>query len=221
MEFRDFKKHSTLHICQLIGIFLLCVIIILLSFDYTVSWFKDNSVSSTGAPEIAVVGTIDIDVTTNFNFYNIVLAPDTTYYEDQDGNDIHTFVKTTYDKNNIHAVYVRIKFTTNRSELKLVFDSTKLTTATTWSSSLVNKWVYNSADNYYYYLGGVNDDGTEFNAGYRTDNTFTNNKANLAVQIKFEVEAIQRPYGAYSALWTTAPKIFNDFALADTSYPQS
>ena len=81
---------------------------------------------------------------------------------------------------------------------------------------MIGKWVYNSTDGFYYYLGGLGNTKIQFNAGYATDNTFTNAKAYSDVSIKLEVEAIQRPYGAYKAVWTTAPQIFNDFAKTDS-----
>ena len=59
---------------QIIGILLLCFSVIALSYNITTAWFMDESITSKGEPDIIVIGTIDIDVTTNFNFYNIALA---------------------------------------------------------------------------------------------------------------------------------------------------
>ena len=179
------------------------------------------------SPDIIVIGTIDIDVTTNFNFYNIALAPRTTYYTDNMGQDIGTYVKTG-ENNDIRTVYVRIKYTVtiddpstegieeeNSNRLKLVFAPNKETTTTssTYDASRDgNKWFYNSSDNYYYYMGEVGETDIQFNKGYYVDNSLNNSIADFAVGITFEVEAIQRPYGAYKAVWSTAPDLFESFA---------
>lgn len=223
MKVRQTKNLNRLY--QIIGILVLCLSVIMLSYNVTVSWFRDESSTSNGEPNISIIGTIDLDVTTNFNFYNLALAPDTIYTLDQDGSDIGTYIKTSAN-NDIREVYVRIKYTTTRkdkatgntipcTELTLYFNN-NTTKATTYTSSEKNKWVYNSADGYYYYLGSIGSTNVQFNAGYATDNTFNNAKAKSDVYVKLEIEAIQRPYGAYKAVWDTAPAIFNSFALADS-----
>ena len=222
------KSNKHLKIYQLIGIAVLCISLITLTYNVTTAWFMDSSVTSNGKPNISIIGTIDLDVTTNFCFYNLALAPDTTYTTDQDNTDIGTYLKTS-TKNDIREVYVRVKYTTTRydkttdseipcSELTLYFDPDNFTTSTSYNATNDHdKWVYNSSDGYYYYLGRIKADSyTQFNAGYSTDNTMNNKKANADVYIKLEIEAIQRPYGAYKAVWTTAPAIFNSFARADS-----
>ncbi|MGN0960590.1 MAG: hypothetical protein ACI4PF_00155 [Christensenellales bacterium] len=219
------QNNKSFKIYQIIGIVVLCLSLIMISYRVTTAWFMDESVTSNGEPNISIIGTIDLDVTTNFDFYNLALAPDTIYTTDQDGADIGTYLKTSTN-NDIREVYVRIKYTKTRNdstlgaevdcpELTLYFDG-NLTTATTYSMAVNNMWVYNSTDGYYYYLGSIGSINTQFNAGYATDNTFNNAKASSQVYIKLEVEAIQRPYGAYKAVWDTAPTIFNEFALADS-----
>lgn len=201
-------------IYQILGIVLLCVSLIALTYSFTTSWFRDSSTTSNGEPNVSIIGTIGLDVTTNFNFYNLALAPDTTYTLDKDNKDIGTYVKTSED-HNIDGAFVRIKFETNRSEVTLYFNG-NTTSSSTYSSSDKNKWVYNSSDGYYYYLGSVKETNIQFNAGYSVDNTLNNEKANATVVFSFKVEAIQRQYGAYKAVWTTAPEIFNSFALSET-----
>lgn len=212
---------------QLIGITVLCFVFVMLSYNITSAWFMDESTTSNGGANIDVIGTIDLEVTSNFDFYNLALAPDTVYTTDQKGVDIGTYLCTS-TKNNIKEVYVRIKFTNTRedgaggshincTELALYFNN-NLTTATSYTSTENNKWVYNSADGYYYYLGKVGTTKVQFNAGYITDNTITNSSAGSKVNIRMVVEAIQRPYGAYKSAWETAPTIFNSFALADSGY---
>ena len=218
------KSNKHLKIYQLIGIAVLCIALITLTYNVTTAWFRDSSVTSNGKPNITIIGTIDVDVTTNFCFYNLALAPDTTYTTDQDGGDIGTYLKTS-SENDIREVYVRIKYTATRydkvtdseiacDELTLYFDPDNFTTSTSYNATNDhNKWVYNSKDDYYYYLGSIGSDKyTQFNAGYSTDNSMNNKKANADVYIKLEIEAIQRPYGAYEAVWgDDVPAIFESF----------
>lgn len=219
------KSNFNRKIYLAITVILLCLSVILLTYNVTMAWFVDESITSSGKPNITVIGTIDLNVQSNFDFYNLALAPDTVYVKDQNNQDIGTYLKTT-TTNDVSQVYVRIRYTTTRSdkllqedinceELTLYFDD-NFTTETTYTSDLIGKWVYNNLDGYYYYLGGVGNTYIQFNAGYSTDNTLNNDKAYSSVDIKLEIEAIQRPYGAYKAVWTTAPQIFNDFAKADS-----
>ena len=111
--------------------------------------------------------------TTNFNFRNLVLSPDTTYLVDKDGEDIGTYIKTS-EAHNIDGAYVRVRYTSSRPELTLHFDSRYFTTATAYSEAQENHWVYNPDDDFYYYIGHIDDDFTQFNAGYYVDNTIDN-----------------------------------------------
>jgi hypothetical protein len=225
------KASNMLKLYQTVGIILLCILLAVVSYGVTLSWFVDESITSNGKPNILVVGTVDLTVETNFNFYNLVLAPDTLYknnIEDGQNESYATRIRTS-DENDVQTIYVRAKFTTNRTELTLHFDN--LTTATTYTSSELNKWVYNSADGYYYYLGEVGTSEIIFNSGYYVDNTLHNApagpnvlnapNAKADVEINFVFESIQRPYGAYDAVWTTAPAIFDAFAKANSGYPKT
>ena len=205
-------------IYQIIGIILLCAILLFGSYKITLAWFVDQSVTSNGQPNILVVGTVDLNVKTNFNYYNLVLAPDTIYTENvEDGKTVSYATKlSTGIKNDIGNIYVRAKFSTNRPELSLYF--TNLTTDTEYTASANGKWVYNDSDDFYYYIGSVGTSEITFNAGYYVDNTLDNSDAGDDVEIDFVFESIQRPYGAYHAVWTTAPAIFDSFASADSGY---
>lgn len=216
------RRKSHFKIYQVIGILVLCIALVLVTYNVTTAWFLDQSITS-NKPNISIIGTVELDVTTNFDFYNLALAPDTIYTEDQLGNDIGTYIRTA-DATDIHnstdnkAIYIRVKYITNRSELTLYFNPSKYTTATTYSSSEKEKWVYNASDNYYYYLGAVGDTAIQFNAGYAVDNTLSNEDSNDDVSISITVDAIQRPYGAYKeeVTWEDAPVIFKDFAADDS-----
>lgn len=211
---------------QIIGIILLCVILFIASYQITLAWFVDQSVTSNGEPNILVVGTVDLNVETNFNFYNLVLAPDTIYTENiEDGKTVSYATRINAGvSNDTGTIYVRAKFETNRQELSLYFNN--LTTATSYpedeeSRKNVNgKWFYNEPDGYYYYIGGVGTSEVIFNAGYYVDNTLNNSKAGEEVEINFVFESIQRPYGAYHAVWTTAPTVFDGFASFDSGYTE-
>ena len=63
------KKRINRLVYQVFGITLLCVSIICLAVGFTYAWFMDESVTSTGAPNILIIGTVDLEVKTNFNFY--------------------------------------------------------------------------------------------------------------------------------------------------------
>ena len=200
------------------SIFVLRIVVIAILFvalfmlvNPTFSWLRDETITSNGSPNMTVIGTIKLQTVTNFNFYNLTLAPDTTYTTDNTSADIGTYIKTATE-NDIQDVFVRVKFTTNRSELTLYFDSSKVTTSATYSASDNNKWYYNSTDEYYYYIGTISSSFTQFNAGYTVDNTLNNSKAGADVEIEFIFEGLQKPYGAYHSEWSTAPTIFTTYA---------
>ncbi len=211
------KKKRISRIYQVIGIALLCVLTVYLSYTATSAWFLDESITSNGKPNIMVIGTVDLDVRSNFNFYNLVLAPDTyytTYTENGVPRSYGTYLTTSED-NDVQTIYVRTKFTTNRTELTLHFEG-NITTSTNYNAANdLNKW-YLHTDGYYYYIGSIGTTPVEFNAGYHIDNTLRNEIAYDEVTLEFVFESIQRPYGAYKALWETAPTIFKQFALGDT-----
>lgn len=211
------KKHSFKRLYQVLGIILLCFTLVYASYSITTAWFMDDSVTSNGEPNILVIGTVDLEVNTDFNFYNLVLAPDTyytSYIENGETRTHATFLKTS-EKNDVRSIYVRAKYTTNRPELTLYFDGNITTNANYDASVDLNKW-YLHTDGYYYYIGSIGTEDIMFNAGYHTDNTINNDKAYDDVTLEFVFESIQRPYGAYKAVWEGAPTIFNEFAFADT-----
>jgi len=210
-------------IYQIIGMCLLCILFIYLSYQVTTAWFLDDSTTSNGDPNITIIGTLELDVQTNFNFYNLSLQPDYTYVVDKSNEAIGTYVRTKADEHDIDGAFVRIKYTTRRKPegatewvdnldlLTLYFDG-NFTTNTTLQSTDKGKWVYNSTDGYYYYLGSVFGDYIEFNKGYTTSYKIGNEYKNAQVEIDLQVESVQRQYGAYHEIWPTAPTIFNTFA---------
>ena len=211
---KDSKK-KTKGLYQLLGILLLCLTIVVFSYNVTLAWFRDQSITS-NSPDITIVGTIDLDVSTNFKFDNLAFAPDTTYLQDANGESLATTIKTT-DDHNIDGAFVRVKWTNNRSEISLHFGS-NVTTSSSYSASDENKWYYNSADDYYYYIGIVDNTAINFNLGYCVDNTLNNEKADAPVEMSFVVEGIQKQYGAYKEEWTSAPEIFKSYASSKTGY---
>jgi len=220
------SKIQAKRIYQIIGIALLCILLVICSYGVTLAWFVDQSITSNGSPSILVVGTVDLNVRTNFNFYNLVLAPDTLYKENiEDGQTVsYATTVSTGAKNDTGNIYVRARFSTNRPELSLYFEN--LTTETNYENA-INNWYYNeeidsnndgtpeSGDGWYYYIGSVGATSITFNSGYYVDNTLHNGVAGETVTIDFVFEAIQRPYGAYNAVWTSAPSVFDDFASQD------
>lgn len=216
--------YYTMLVVALIVAFMWCVTS--LSF----AWFRDASTTSNPNNTVSVIGTLDLDITTNFDLRNMVLSPDTTYTVDKNNDDIGTYVKTSAS-HNIDGAYVRVKFTCDVKELTLYFVSNKFTTSTTYSADIKNKWFYNTTDDYYYYIGYIDDAGTQFNAGYYVSNTLvnagagsagyyvdngiTNVTAGTSCLITLEFESIQRQYGASAEVWTTAPKVFQDFVTDD------
>jgi len=215
---------------QIFGILLLCISLIILMINTTIAWFKDESTTSNGDLNVTIIGTLALDVTTDFNFYNLALAPDRIYLTDNLGADIGTYLKTA-SGHDIKGAYVRIKFeTTRRNEgestfidnsdlLKLYFgdgDDNNLTTNTTYNEADdKTKWFYNEADDYYYYIGAVEETEIVFNKGYSTSNKMTNVEKNADVRINMTVEAIQRQYRAYEKVWNNPPSIFIGWAEAD------
>ncbi len=219
---KDFETKSKFNIYTIVVAIVLCMIALTVFSTQTLSWFMDESTTSNGEPDITLIGTLDLDITTNFKFKNLSLAPDTIYTLDQDGQDISTYLKTS-DNHNIDGAYVRIKFTTTRKDpgtdsfvdnkdlFDLYFDS-NLTTNTTYSDAVKNKWFFNVDDGYYYFIGGIYSTNIMFNKGYKTTNLMQNTNADAEVTIKFQVETVQRQYGASVDLWNTAPQIFKSMA---------
>ena len=228
MKIRKRDNAYILKLCQIIGIALLCIVLCVSSYKFTMSWFKDESITSNGKPSVLIVGTVNLHVETDFNFYNLVLAPDTLYTSYIDGSETKTYATrlTVEEENDVRSIYVRAKFTTNRDELTLYFGDT-LTTSTSYEKERdYGKW-YLHTDGYYYYIGSVGEDingvGMEevkFNLGYFVDNTLDNSVATENVSMEFVFESIQRPYGAYDVVWD-APTVFDQFALLDTGYPKA
>lgn len=225
---KNFKPKKDRKMYQIFGILLLCFALISIFSYTTVAWLMDQSITSNGEPNITLVGTLDLDVTTNFKFKNLALAPDTTYTTDQSGEDIATYLKTSA-LHDIDGAYVRIKFSTTRknvgessyidnSDLLMLYFVDNLTTNTTYSETNKDKWFYNSSDNYYYYLGGIYSTNIMFNRGYKTSNTMQNIQADADVRIEFIVEAIQRQYGASAEVWDTAPQVFKDMVTTESTH---
>lgn len=224
---KNFKPKKDRKMYQIFGILLLCFALISIFSYTTVAWLMDQSITSNGEPNITLVGTLDLDVTTNFKFKNLALAPDTTYTTDQSGEDIATYIKTSA-LHDIDGAYVRIKFSTTRknvgessyidnSDLLMLYFVDNLTTNTTYSETNKDKWFYNSSDNYYYYLGGIYSTNIMFNRGYKTSNTMQNIHADADVRIEFIVEAIQRQYGASAEVWDTSPQVFKDMVTTESN----
>lgn len=214
------------NILQIFGVIVLLVAIVAIFSSTTLAWFMDESTTSNGEPNITLIGTLKLDVTTNFNFENLALAPDTIYETDANGDDIATYIKTA-DEHNIDGAYVRIKFTTTRREVGSTTDidnsdlfdlyfATNLTTVTTYSDAVKNKWFFNATDGYYYYIGGVYSKNVMFNKGYKTTNLMQNSNADAVVTIDFVIESIQRQYGASAEVWTTAPEVFKSMATIES-----
>lgn len=210
---RNVHKNKNKHIYQILGVCLLCIAFVYIIYDVTMAWFLDSSTTSNGEPNITIIGTLELDVQTNFNFYNLSLQPDYTYEVDKDDQPIGTYVKTKDVEHDVDGAFVRIKYTTRR----------KLESASEWvdnsdllmlyfDEDMIDKWVFNSKDGYYYYLGSVFNTYVEFNKGYKTSYKIGNEYKNAQVEIDLQVESIQRQYGAYHKVWPDAPEVFNTFA---------
>ena len=227
---KQIDKQKSFYLYYSIAVILLLLTVIYCVTTFTLAWFRDESTASNPDTSVSIIATLDLDITTNFNLRNMVLSPDTTYTLDKDGQDIGTYIKTSA-KHNVDGAYVRVKFTCDIKELTLYFNSSKFTTSTTYSTSVKDKWFYNATDDYYYYIGYIDDAGTQFNAGYYVSNTLvnegagasgyyvdngiTNVTAGTSCQITLEFESIQRQYGASAEVWTTAPDVFKNFVTTD------
>ena len=222
---RKFGTNRNFNI-TIFALIVLCLSFCTLIINTTISYFVDESVTSNN-PTITLIGTLDLEVTTNFDFENLVLAPDRIYTEDYLGQDIGTYITATED-HDIFGAYVRVKFETTRKNvgevsfidnsdlLKLYFEDGLITTNTTFTDDEKDKWFYNETDGYYYYIGVVSKTKiVEFNSGYRTTNSMTNIVKDAEVKIDFTVDAIQRQYDAYVEVWTTAPDIFVEWEIVD------
>lgn len=213
-----------------LALLVLCFSFVVLMINTTIAWFTDESTTSNGM-NITLIGTLALDVTTNFNFKNLALAPDKIYETDYLGNDIGTYIKTSHN-HDISGAYVRIKFQTIRKNIgssgfidntdlfNLYFgehEDTNITTSNSFSVDELDKWYYNDADGYYYYIGAVMDTYVTFNRGYKTTNRMTNVERDAEVRIYLTIESIQRQYGAYKEVWPSAtrPAIFTEWAEYD------
>ena len=219
------KNHRRI---SLFAVLVLCFSFIVLLVNTTLAWFVDDSTTSNGT-DITLIGTLSLDVTTSFRFKNLVLAPDKVYMTDYLGQDIGTYVKTAYN-HDIKGAYVRIRFSTTRKNvgasefidnsdlLRLYFgepDDTNITTINSYDNSIDPVWYYNEADDYYYYIGAVEEDNVQFNRGYKTSNRMTNAVKDAEVRINLTVESVQRQYDAYTEVWSNPPTIFVEWAEAD------
>ena len=226
------KKFSTtrkrnFRLYQIAGIALLCISLIIATYSFSLAWFRDESVTS-NSPNIAIIGTIGLDVTTNFNFKNLVLAPDTTYTVDRDNQDIGTYIKTS-SAHNIDGAFVRVRYEYERDlepgedpsfipdELTLYFNDGKITESSTYSDSDEGKWAYVGSGEagdpgYYYYIGIVRNANIIFNAGYTVNNKLYNTIKGDPVQITLTFEAIQWQYGAYHDWDSVSPQVFKGYA---------
>lgn len=220
------KNHKRI---SLFAVLVLCFSFIVLLVNTTLAWFVDDSTTSNGGAEITLIGTLSLDISTNFNFKNLALAPDKVYMTDYLGDDIGTYVKTAYN-HDIKGAYVRIRFSTTRKNvgasefidnsdlLSLYFgdgEDTNITTSNVYDDDADPVWYYNEADDYYYYIGAVGDTNVQFNRGYKTSNRMTNTVKDAEVKIFLTVESVQRQYDAYVHVWPLAPTIFVDWAEAD------
>lgn len=216
LQKRSNSSGKTLKVFRLALIVLFALGLMVLSYTVTTAYFMDESITSTGEPNIVIVGTISLDVDTNFNFENLALAPDTLYT----GSDVQTTIATG-TTNNIDTVYVRVKFENTCERLEIVINKLAANGNVDYNSAQhENHWVLGE-DGYYYYLGEIGSSPTIFNDGYKTDNSFHNGIAGDPVELTITVEGIQRPYGAYDSLWQTAPQLFKSFAKANSGYPQN
>lgn len=211
---------------QILGIVLLCFSLIIIFSNFTIAWLMDDSTTS-NTDDLLLIGTLDLDVKTNFKFKNLALAPDTIYTTDISGNDIGTYLKTT-TIHDIDGAYVRVKFSTERklagtttyvdnSDVLSLYFGDNITTSTTYNASSQNKWFYNASDDFYYYLGGVYDTNVQFNKGYKTSNIINNTLSDANVRITLSFDTVQRQYGATVANWTTAPEIFLSMVEAEST----
>ena len=100
------KKKNGKRLYQVIGMALLCVLVVYMSYTATTAWFLDESITSNGKPNIMIIGTVDLDVKSNFNFYNLVLAPDTYY--------------TTYTENGVPRSYGTYLTTSEDNDVKTI-----------------------------------------------------------------------------------------------------
>ena len=76
---KDFETKSKFNIYTIVVAIVLCMIALTVFSTQTLSWFMDESTTSNGEPDITLIGTLDLDITTNFKFKNLSLAPDTIY----------------------------------------------------------------------------------------------------------------------------------------------
>jgi hypothetical protein len=208
------SSENILKVCRIALAVLFALGLTVLSYRVTTAYFMDESTTSTGEPNIVIVGTINLEVNTNFNFENLALAPDTLYT----GSDVQTTIATG-TTNDIKTVYVRVKFENTSERLSIVINKLATNGNVDYNSAQhENHWILGD-DGYYYYLGEIGSTPTIFNEGYKTDNSFHNGIAGEPVELTITVEGIQRPYGAYDSLWQTAPQLFKSFAQTNSGYP--
>ena len=204
---------------------------VLLILEISFAWFMSNSMTDNSDTGVKIIGTIDLDVTYDFSFYNDALSPDSYILGNKSGNNISTLIKTTGD-NNIDEVFVKVKFITNISQLSLHFDGNLLSNSvTSYTEECNEKWIQsdyiettdgeNTIYTYeYYYIGLVGNTNVTFNRGYYVNNHIDNSYAKDGVYIKMEVYGLQSLYGAYleDEDWESAPGVFEEYAQSVTGY---
>ena len=220
-------------IYKLIFVIVAVLSMMVIALEISFAWFMSNSMTDNSGTGVKVIGTIGLDVTYDFSFYNDALSPDTYVLTDKQGDDIATYIKTS-SANNIDGVFVKVKFMTNIAQLSLYFDEDDIISdevVTYASSTCDDRWILSMTETQgsgtsaiyiyeYYYVGKIGSTNVTFNTGYYVNNHINNSHAKNGVYIKMEVYGLQSQYGAYleDEDWQTAPTIFKTYASLATGY---
>lgn len=168
----------------------LCVVffVLILSISLTLAYFssKDDGGGSKN------FSTLDLTVTATYPT-DEPLIPNMIY----DGYDA-----TITTSNTSEDAYVRVKM---YCEIDGVIDTTLVTPIVPYmevvGSETVVRWIYNSVDGYWYYVGYVNStQSAKFLTGYNVGEV----GGLKDIHIVIKAEGIQRKYLAYEDLWETA-----------------
>lgn len=191
MENNVFNNKKT----QLNIVYVVTFIILILIISMTYAWYSGKDYRE----NVAIFGNLDLEVTTDLNFENVILEPNKTYNK----------TTTIKSKENSTDAYIKVVFECdakvgntdeNIVEPILYVDQDK-------QSNGEQTWIKNG--NSYFYVGYINQNiSAIFNTGFIVSNNLSNEDCNKPVNLKITVYAIQRAYGAYKehSDWVDAPE---------------
>ncbi len=185
-----------------VSILTIIVLVYLILYVVTFAWFGESKLAT--SPTI-VVGSIELDVTHNYDFGQNKLEPYKIY------EDTETTIKTV----DVIDAYIKVKLETDKT-VTTPDSSTEFLVKPNFSEP--NDWKIGS-DGWYYYIGFINNT-QQANFNLQATRYLTVNDIGLPFEISLTIHAIQKDYLDVSDFdnteselyeWRNAPQEFLDY----------